>query len=225
VKGKLTGHAFDGTPTVGALFLETGTSTVLHFCTASVVRSDSGDLIATAAHCIYNPSMGGFLNHIMFVPGYHDNAAPYGTWIATTAYVDTDWVKSADPDLDVAFLAVRRLGSGSGTLESATGAGRYQPNPGYATLVDVVAYPVGAAKPLSCAATTTEQSPTQLEFDCAAYADGSSGAPFLTQDDAVVGVVGGYQQGGDTPDISFSSYFGDRVTALYAAAAGAPAAG
>jgi V8-like Glu-specific endopeptidase len=220
VNGKLTAQPFAGTPTVGTLFFEAGGLAVLHYCTASVVRSKAGDLIATAAHCVYNKSFGGFQNHLLFVPGYHDKTAPYGMWIATTAYVDQQWVASQDPDLDVAFLAVRRLGSDPGTLESVTGSNQFVANPGYATAVDVVAYPLGAQKPVSCAATTTKQSATQLRFDCGGFADGSSGAPFLTADDGVVGVVGGYQQGGSTPDVSYSSYFGDKVTALYRAAAG-----
>lgn len=223
VNGKLTAQPFTGTPTVGTLFLEAGGLAVLHYCTASVVRGNGGDLIATAAHCVYNKSFGGFQNHILFVPGYHDRAAPYGLWIATTAYVDQRWVATEDPDVDVAFLTVRGLGSDPGTLESVTGANRFVPNPGSANPVDVVAYPLGAQKPIGCAATTTKQSATQLRFDCGGFADGSSGAPFLTADNAVVGVVGGYQQGGRTPDISYSSYFGDRVTALYSAAAGAGA--
>jgi V8-like Glu-specific endopeptidase len=221
VDGKLTAQSFTGTPTVGTLFFEAGGLAVLHYCTASVVRSSAGNLIATAAHCVYNKSFGGFQNHILFVPGYHDKTAPYGMWIATTAYVDQQWIATQDPDLDVAFLVVRRVGSEPGTLESVTGSNQFVPNPGYTTPVDVVAYPLGASKPVSCAAATTKQSATQLRFACGGFADGSSGGPFLTADNGVVGVVGGYQQGGSTPDISYSSYFGERATALYRAAAAA----
>ena len=31
----------------------------------------------------------------------------------------------------------------------------------------------------------------------------------------IVGVIGGYQQGGDTPAVSYSSYLGDAVHELY----------
>ena len=62
----------------------------------------------------------------------------------------------------------------------------------------------------------------QLEFDCGAYTDGTSGGPFLADVDpatgqgAVIGVIGGYEQGGDTPEVSYSSVFGANVAALYA---------
>lgn len=222
VNGELTAQPFTGTPTVGPLFLEAGGLAVFHYCTASVVRSDAGYLIATAAHCVYSKTFGGFQNHILFVPGYHDKAAPYGLWVATTAYVSRQWIAGGDPDYDVAFLAVRSVGSDAGTLESVTGADQFLPNPGSSALVDVVAYPMGASKPISCAAHTTPYSATQVRFACGGFADGSSGSPFLTADGAVVGVVGGYQEGGLTADVSYSSYFGDAVTALYRAAAGAP---
>jgi hypothetical protein len=221
VNGKLTAQSFSGTPTVGALFFEAGGLAVLHYCTAGVVRSNAGDLIVTAAHCVYNSSFGGFLNHILFVPGFHDNAAPYGMWIATTAFVDQRWIDSQDPDVDLAFLLVRRLGGDNGTsLESVTGSGQFRPNPAAGSLVDVVAYPLGAKQPISCASPAKQFSPTQLEFDCAGFSDGSSGAPLLTADGGIVGVIGGYEQGGSTPDVSYSSALGDRVTALYRAASG-----
>jgi hypothetical protein len=31
----------------------------------------------------------------------------------------------------------------------------------------------------------------------------------------VIGVIGGYQQGGDTDAVSYSAVFGDRVASLY----------
>jgi hypothetical protein len=31
----------------------------------------------------------------------------------------------------------------------------------------------------------------------------------------VIGVIGGYQQGGDSPDISYAAAFGPNVRALY----------
>ena len=61
----------------------------------------------------------------------------------------------------------------------------------------------------------------QLEFDCGGYTDGTSGGPFLTSVDpltgqgSVIGVIGGYEQGGDVPQISYSAMFGANVAALY----------
>ena len=50
-----------------------------------------------------------------------------------------------------------------------------------------------------------------MVFDCDNYTNGTSGGPFLahvnpkTGDGWVIGVIGGYQQGGDTPNVSYSA--------------------
>jgi hypothetical protein len=72
--GTPTATLFNGVPTVGALFFTTGSDA--HFCTASVVNSIPGDLILTAAHCVYSAS--GYSGNMEFVPGYHDGIQPYG---------------------------------------------------------------------------------------------------------------------------------------------------
>ena len=224
VNGILTAQSFGGTPDVGALFLDAGEVASIHFCTASVVHSAGGDLIITAAHCVYNTMYNGFLNHILFVPGYHDDVAPYGTWVATTAILDSRWIASEDPDADVAFLKVRRVvgddagdtgGGASAGLESSTGANAFQAAPGYTAKVNVVGYPLTASRPVSCTTTTSEQSASQLRFGCANFPNGTSGAPFATADGFVVGVLGGYQQGGNSPDVSYAAYFDAPVAALY----------
>ena len=66
---------FNGVPTVGALFFTTGSGR--HYCTASVVDSDTEDLVITAAHCVYG---SGYATHLEFVPGYQDGREPYGAW-------------------------------------------------------------------------------------------------------------------------------------------------
>ena len=79
------------------MFFSVGGVVSAHYCTGSVVHSGSGDLIATAGHCVYDKLFGGWNNHIVFVPGYHDDIAPYGEWVATTAYVDNYWVVQGGP--------------------------------------------------------------------------------------------------------------------------------
>jgi hypothetical protein len=60
-----------------------------------------------------------------------------------------------------------------------------------------------------------------MEFDCDNYTDGTSGSPFLvgldpaTGDGTVIGVLGGYQQGGDSADVSYAATFGQNVQTLY----------
>src|ERR1700745_2053682 len=84
-----SGQAFTGVSAVGALFPDAGG----HFCTASVVHSPAGDLAVTAAHCVSGRGAA-----MVFVPGFHDGQAPYGTWRVTRVYTDAAWQASADPD-------------------------------------------------------------------------------------------------------------------------------
>jgi V8-like Glu-specific endopeptidase len=207
--------SFSGTPAVGALFTTSDGQLGKHFCTASVVNSPAGDLILTAAHCMKGYSDTGSPG-IAFVPGYDNGAAPFGVWQVTRIFTDASWSATADPDDDFAFLTVAQPGH-STPIQSVTGAenlGTGQPTTG---LVRVIGYPDGQNEPLVCQNSTSMLSATQTQFDCDGYTSGTSGSPFLTGtgDQTVVGVIGGYQQGGDSPDISYAAVFGQKVQALY----------
>ena len=218
----LSGASFTGMPAVGAL-LHTGVAGS-HFCTASVVDSPAGNMIVTAAHCVYGISGGP--GSIAFAPGYHDGRAPYGEWTVTRILTSQKWQSAAAQDDDVAFATV------NGPVQKYSGAEKLPPatqavsSTGNATgaVVRVVGYPDGAARPVTCQNRIRAFSPTQMEFDCKGYTDGTSGGPFLTDispatgTGTIVGVVGGYQQGGDTPDVSYSPVFGAGVQALYRSA-------
>ena len=216
----VSAQSFDGVPKVGAVFFSVGGVVSAHYCTGSVVHSASGNLIVTAGHCIYDKLFAGWQNHVVFVPGYHDDIAPYGLWVATTAYVDAGWVNKQDADSDIAFLKVRKLGGGTQTLESLTGADTFTTWPGYENAVSVAAYPLGDSKPVGCATKTKKASDTQLELDCQGLPDGASGSPFIASGDRLVGVLGGYEQGGNTPNTSYSIYFTDKIAKIYRATAG-----
>jgi len=201
---------------VGALFTTSGGQLATHFCTASVVASPSGDLVLTAAHCVSGHQSGP----IVFVPGYANGQTPFGIWTVTKIIVDQNWQSSSNPDDDFAFLIVRRAGS-SATVQSLTGAesvGIDEPTGGPVT---VVAYPDGLNTPISCDNNSLSYSPTQLEFDCNGYTDGTSGGPFLISTPGsdgpgmVIGVIGGYEQGGLTPSVSYAARFGPSMAVLY----------
>lgn len=218
-----SGQPFTGLPQVGALFSGSDDAAAEHYCSASVVASPAGDLVVTAAHCVW--SDGAADTGIAFAPGYHDGQYPYGVWTVTHVYVDPAWAQDADPDDDFAFLTVARAGSAV-PVQSVVGADELSTSPPYTARATVVGYPDDTEEPVWCTHPTTEFSSTQLEFDCAAFPDGTSGGPFLLPDPhpggvpLVVGVIGGYQAGGNTPDISYSAYFGPTTAALYALAAG-----
>ena len=210
-----TGQAFGGEAAVGALFMMNAGELGTHFCTASVVHSAHGDLAVTAAHCVT-----GKQGQIVFVPGYANGKKPYGIWRVTAVYTNQAWQSAQNPDDDVAFL---RLSDALGgvPIEGVTGAERLGTDWQEPALVQVIGYPDDADQPVRCTNWTKIFSPTQLEFDCAGYTDGTSGGPFLAgvsaknRQGTVVGVIGGYEQGGDTPEVSYSPAFGSAVAALY----------
>src|ERR1019366_1525767 len=207
-----------GNPAVGALFSMSGAQVGAHFCTASVVDSPAGDLLVTAAHCLQGYSDSTPVG-LAFVPGYN-GTAPYGVWTVTRIFVDSAWASAADPDDDVAF----RTGAGPGgnaRMENVPGAARRGTGAPPAEVVQVTGYPDRQDQPISCQSRTSAFSSSQLEFGCADYTDGTSGSPLLidagpaTGDGTLIGVIGGYQQGGDSADVSYAAVFGPDVRSLY----------
>ena len=209
-------RSFNGTPAVGALFTLSGGQLDRHFCTGSVVDSPPGDLVITAAHCVSGLAPG----QIAFVPDYRSGVAPYGVWLTSEVLADSTWQASSDPDHDVAFLVVHRTGS-SDRIQDLTGG--EQLGIGWSTRawVDVIGYPDGTDRPISCQNESKPLGASEMEFDCGGYTDGTSGGPFLgrvnpsTGDGTVIGVIGGYEQGGDIASVSYSPGFGRAVQALY----------
>lgn len=202
--------------TVGALFKLTPSGALgNHFCTASVVDSPAGDLVLTAAHCLTSRSAG----EVVFVPDYHDGRAPYGAWTVTRVVVDQDWKSSADPDDDFAFLVVSQPGAKL-TIQQITGGETIGIDTPPGLAVTAAGYPDGQGSMISCDNTVLAFSPTQFEFDCGGFTDGTSGGPFLAASSpggpaTVIGVIGGHQQGGDTPSVSYAARFSTRMKSLY----------
>ena len=209
-----------GVPAVGALFTTDDEGLTGHYCTASVVDSPAGDLVVTAAHCIHDGAGGGYRDDIAFVPGYHDGQDPYGVWTPSQLVVDPRWISDSDEDLDFGFLVVHQQGS-SQTVQAAAGGNQLGTNLGYDLPVQVTGYPDDTEEPTTCQTNSTEERRFQLRFECGDFPDGTSGAPWVTDVDpatglgVVVGVIGGYETGGDTPEVSYSSYFDDDIQHLY----------
>jgi V8-like Glu-specific endopeptidase len=202
---------------VGALFtLGPGGALETHFCTASVVDSPAGNLVLTAAHCVTEHSAGEFA----FVPDYANGRTPYGIWTVTHIVVDPRWSSSADPDDDFAFLVVSQHGSRT-SLQQVTGGEAIGFGTPAGQRVEVAGYPDGAAAMITCVNTALAYSPTQFVFDCGGFTDGTSGSPLLASTatrgsmGTVIGVIGGYEQGGDTPSVSYAARFSADMTALY----------
>ena len=199
------GRSFTGTPAVGALFTVSGGQLRKHFCTASVVDSPVGDLVITAAHCVSGKAPG----RIAFVPGYRSGVAPYGVWLTSAVLSDSAWQASGDPD------PRRRLPRGPPHRQQRPDqdlTGGEQLGIGWPARVwvDVIGYPDATEQPITCENESKPLGAREMEFDCGGYTDGTSGGPFLgrvdpsTGDGTVIGVIGGYEQGGDIASVSYS---------------------
>jgi V8-like Glu-specific endopeptidase len=211
------GIPINGMAAVGALFTRSNGTLGSHFCTASVVSSPAGNLLITAAHCLLGRSLSP-AGSVVFAPGYHNGKFPHGTWTVTKEYVDAAWSKTQDPDDDVAFLVA---GGRSTPIQRVTGAETLQIDEP-AQVVRAIGYPDQTSGPIACTAPARDFDHGQeMVFDCADYTDGTSGGPFLAHVNAstgqgwVIGVIGGYEEGGDTPDVSYSPRFSPGILALY----------
>jgi V8-like Glu-specific endopeptidase len=202
-------------PAVGALFLDNQ-----HYCTASVVHSDQGDVLLTAAHCIHDGEGGDYINGITFAPGYHDGVAPYGYWTVSNELVAPGWAESSDPDLDVGFAIAKQNGT-TATLESLVGANTLATGGSFEQQITLTGYPDNSETPAVCQNTTSRQDTNQMKVECAGFPQGTSGGPWVAGMDpktklgSVIGVIGGYEAGGDDPDTSYSCYFDNDIVALY----------
>jgi V8-like Glu-specific endopeptidase len=212
--GTPTAKPVPGTSRVGPLFAS-GTD-AQHGCTASVLASSSRDLIVTAAHCVNGTAAG-----MRFAPGYDRGATPYGVWTVTRAYVDPAWVTSQDPNHDYAILRVAKKRSSHRPtgVEDVTGGAVLGTAPSDGTPITDVAYNAGINdQPISCT-TAAHQTSAGPSFDCHGYVSGSSGSPWLSGDPdgdgtAVLGVIGGQNEGGCFDFTSYSAPFDPDVIAL-----------
>jgi hypothetical protein len=184
------------------------------FCTASVVSSPRGDLIITAAHCL-GPKLG---RTAMFAPNYHDGRAPFGEWHVSSQVFPAGWFPHRNVNQDFAFLTVR------GDVQARAGAERLGYSSPVPASVFVEAYSL-TGRVTICRrkpGTIMADGQPQLRFDCPGYWSASSGGPFLTDINPssglgeLVGIIGGYQQGGASRSVSYSSPFGVVIHALYA---------
>ena len=217
VSDPLEGDPFSGVAQVGTLFGTSDGSLTSHHCTGSVVSSPEGDIVVTAAHCVYGSS--GAETDLAFVPDYDNGSMPYGVWDVSAVYVAPEWVSDRNPDYDVAFIVVHDT-SVSSTIQGVVGADRLAVDQPFTSLTTVIGYPSDTNEPITCTNYTSEFSSTQLQFDCDGYPGGTSGSPFLTDVSSstglgtVVGVIGGYETGGYSPNVSYSVRFTDWVSQL-----------
>ncbi|OIK28235.1 trypsin-like serine peptidase [Streptomyces malaysiense] len=232
-------RSFDGIPQAGTFFWTDARGTG-RTCSGSVVRSPGHDLVLSAGHCLKGYSGTAPQRRLAFVPQYHDGVKPYGVFPVTPdgVYVPQQYYdrgEHAGAAYDFGFAVTEPDQDGT-SLQDAVGGVRLLTGTGYRHApVRMIGYPAGAEKPLECWSRTTRWASddpadpgTFSRIACDAFVGGTSGGPMLVpwvDGWAVVGVIGGYHTGGNTPQVSYSAYFGSATRALYGAAVtGAPPA-
>jgi hypothetical protein len=183
-----------------------------HFCTGTVVHSPVRDLMVTAAHCV-DPA--GHLRHFTFAPGYRDGRAPYGVWDPRQVVVSARWAQSADPADDVAFVVMwPSHGRNIGDLVAGEDIGR---TAGFGR-VRLIGYPDDVQRPVACG-NAVSFTGHGLEIVCPGFTAGTSGGAWIGGSTAgtgsVVGVIGGYEEGGVSPSVSYSPVFGSNIIRVY----------
>ncbi|WP_233273411.1 trypsin-like serine peptidase [Streptomyces broussonetiae] len=227
---------FGGLPMVGRMYMQTSSGS--YFCTASVINSPHHNIVLTAGHCLDGRAGGGSL---AFVPQWTAaNPQPYGIFpVATDSegrsrvwidprYYDRGHVQGAPWDMAFAQVGPRSDGK---QVQDVVGGNNLATGRGYAfPSIRLVGYPGTATQPLTCDNNTTQYTPSDgtpgsyLRIACDGFATGTSGSPFLENFDPatgtgdVVGTIGGWDTGGPTADVSYSSAYGSDVQNLYNAA-------
>ncbi|TQK50149.1 hypothetical protein FBY35_0462 [Streptomyces sp. SLBN-118] len=233
-------QSFDGLPQAGTFFWTDATGTG-RTCSGSVVRSPGHDLVLGAGHCLMGYSGTSPKRNLGFVPQYHDGLKPFGIFpirnngvYVPQQYYDLGTHAGAAYDFGFALTQPNqdgtRLQDAVGGVHLLTGTGYYH------VPVRMIGYPARSQKPLECWSWTTQWASddpadpgTFPRIACDAFTGGTSGGPMLVPWPggwAVIGVIGGYHTGGNTPQVSYSAYFGAATRVLYRAAiTGAPPAG
>jgi hypothetical protein len=197
---------------VGGLFVRTLGLTVPHpFCTASVINSARGNLLITAAHCLGKVPV----SQMVFIPYYHNGTSPFGEYRVTSQAFPRHWFPGGDIREDYAFLTV------GGNVQAKAGAEQLGTSFPLPRSVRLEGYSLNG-DPVVCTGRPTRvirAGQHQLRFGCRGFSDASSGGPFLAGVSkksglgTIVGLIGGYQQGGSSTSVSYSSPVGPAAVA------------
>jgi V8-like Glu-specific endopeptidase len=205
---------------VGAVFTLSGRAR--HYCTGSVVTSAYRNLVITAAHCVHGGAGGGYRTDLAFAPGLRSGNAPAGLWRVRRVLAAPDWTLRADPAADVAFLVVEPLAGRE--IEDVVGGNPIAFDRPGGGPVQLIGYPSRDDTPVVCDGRAERRGTDQLRVYCPGFSSGTSGSPWLVAADGagaragdglVTGVIGGYETGGASADVSYSSYFDSTVRELY----------
>ncbi|MEJ8637374.1 trypsin-like serine peptidase [Streptomyces sp. MS2.AVA.5] len=206
---------FAGPASAGVLLDEDG----VHYCSASVVDSPRGNVVATAAHCVFE--YGSYMENVTFAPGFTgpgNGKAPYGRWKVRAIQVDDRWRRNTDASdaVDYAFLTLEPDAKGR-DVQDVVGGTPVDWASSAERRVTVVGYPNAEHnpqnRPISCT-TDTRQDPeldVSLLMECAGFWDGTSGGPWLADyrnaehPGRIIGVTSGGQTDRESTAVRFTA--------------------
>ncbi|MEU3501646.1 trypsin-like serine protease [Streptomyces hundungensis] len=192
-----------------------------HSCTASVVNSPRGNVVATAAHC----ATGLPLDSLEFAPGFSGagkGTFPYGKWKVRAVQVDERWTTDHEDAADYAFLTVEPDARGR-SVQSVVGSSAPEWSAGPDQRVTVVGYPDEdhnpGNRPVMCTA-DVHRDPDEaamLRMECAGFWVGTSGSPWLVdyRGPDRLGRIVGVLSGGDTDVESTAALFDAKARSVY----------
>ena len=188
---------------VGRLSFTTSSGTA--YCSATAI---SGNVMLTAAHCLYDSTNNQWYSNWVFTPAYRNGNAPFGTFAAQTCWVLTSWVNLsgsyainswAPHDVGVCKMGKNSAGQ---TLNTAVGWMGREWNFSYIRHVHNMGYPfrdynnaliTDAGKYLvTCVAETFQQASEVRGMGCN-WGGGISGGPWVRG--YAQNVVNGYATG------------------------------
>ncbi len=161
------------------------------YCSATSI---SGNVMLTAAHCVYDSTNNRFYSNWVFSPAYRLGNAPYGTFPATTCWVLNSWIGLSGSYAINSWaphdVAVCKMGNNSAgqTLNGAVGFMGRQWNWPYVRHYFTLGYPFrdytdalltdAGGYLRTCAAESFQQTTEVRGMGCS-YGRGISGGPWM----------------------------------------------
>lgn len=132
----------ESSPAVGFLFMKDPNSGKQLGCTASVINTQNGNVIATAAHCLFN-GQGQQFTDIQFSPGFnHGQDGPLGRIPAAVVKVTDAFLADNDVD-DYGLVRLNFQGPKGEPLQDITGSLGYRFDIGTDAPTAIFGYPLG----------------------------------------------------------------------------------
>jgi hypothetical protein len=95
--------------TSGRVFF-TGNDGLGYSCSGSTVNSAGKNLVFTAGHCVHPGGTGTWHANWVFIPGYNNGYAPYGTWSARQLWSWNLWTQNGDRAYDIGVAVMNTDG-------------------------------------------------------------------------------------------------------------------